>query len=414
MNVKHPHVVPAKSVVDSISRRGFITASGVMAVATTLSSTAWGAASKRYRVAVIGHTGRGNYGHGLDTVWLELPTTKIVAVADADEKGRREAVKRLGNVRGFSDYRRMLDEIKPELVSIGPRWIDQRRDMVVAAAERGVRGIYLEKPMCRNLIEADQIVAACEKYKVKLAIGTQTRYSPKVPIIEEMIRDGMLGRIVEFRARGKDDHRGGGEDLWVLGTHMLDLMRHFGGDAQWCFASVYDRGQPVTARHVKPGNEGIGPLAGDEIHATYRLSGGATGYWDSVRDAQSRPTRFGIRIHGTKGVVELYDTGLLPYARFLPESNWSAGRTGKDWIPISSAGIGQPEPLEKGGLHEGNVAAVQDLISAMETDRQPIANVYEARKTVEMIAAVFESHRVGRPVTLPLQNRQNPLTMLGR
>ena len=45
---------------------------------------------KLYRVAVIGRTGKGNYGHGLDTVWLNQERAEIVAVADEeDEKGRR-------------------------------------------------------------------------------------------------------------------------------------------------------------------------------------------------------------------------------------------------------------------------------------------------------------------------------------
>ena len=37
-------------------------------------------------MGVIGHTGRGNYGHGLDTVWQKLPDTEIEAVADAHVK----------------------------------------------------------------------------------------------------------------------------------------------------------------------------------------------------------------------------------------------------------------------------------------------------------------------------------------
>jgi hypothetical protein len=34
-----------------------------------------------YRVAVIGRTGRGNYGHGLDVVWRQVDNVQIVAVA---------------------------------------------------------------------------------------------------------------------------------------------------------------------------------------------------------------------------------------------------------------------------------------------------------------------------------------------
>ena len=392
-------------------RREFLATATLATVAAT-GRYSRGAEARTYRAAVIGHTGRGNYGHGMDRVWMDVPRTELVAVADANEKGLQETVKRLGDVKGYADYRRMLDEVKPDLVAIGPRWLDQHKDMVVAAAESGVRGIYLEKPMCRDLLEADSIVVACEQHHVKLAIATQTRYSPKLKQIRDMIRGGKLGRLLEIRARGKDDRRGGGEDLWVLGTHTLDLMRHFGGDARWCFATVHQNGRPVSKEDVGQGNEGIGPLAGDEIHATYRLSGGATGFFDSLRDARGTPSRFGIRLYGEEGVIELYDTGFMPFVRFLPESSWAAGRTGKDWIPISSAGVGKPEPLPAGGLHEGNVAAVKDLIQSIEEDTQPEANVYEARKTVEMIAAVFESHRVGRPVELPLKNRKNPLTLL--
>ena len=50
---------------------------------------------KTYRVGVIGHTGRGNFGHGLDKVWLKIPATEIVAVADADQNGLSRAQKAL-------------------------------------------------------------------------------------------------------------------------------------------------------------------------------------------------------------------------------------------------------------------------------------------------------------------------------
>ena len=74
--------------------------------------------------------------------------------------------------------------------------------------------------------------------------------------------------------------------------------------------------------------------------------------------------------------------------------------------------MGKPEPLNDGGLHPGNVAAVRDLVRAVKENRPPVSNIYEARWATEMIVAVFESHRQGRPVTFPLENRKNPLTML--
>jgi predicted dehydrogenase len=401
-----------KTAKQVIQRRRFLAGSG----ATLLAANAVRAAEPspaKYRVAVIGHTGRGNYGHGLDRVWSELPETQVVAVADADPKGLASAVNRLGSVKGFADYRAMLGEIKPDLVAVAPRWLDQHRDMVVAAAEAGVRGIYLEKPMCRSLAEADEMVDACENHGTKLAIAFQTRYSQKLPVVEKLLADGALGDVLEVRARGKEDRRGGGEDLWVLGTHMFNLMHHFAGAPQWCSGTVYRDGHPVTAADVREGPEGIGPLAGDSVHAMYRLESGATAYFDSTRNGGGSPTRFGLQIFGSKGILQMFNTGHIPDVYFLPDSSWSPGRSGVDWIPVTSAGVGEPEPLPNGGLHGGNILAVRDLIACVEDDRQPLTSIYAARTATEMIVSVFESHRLGKRVDFPLANRENPLTMLG-
>ena len=44
-----------------------------------------------YRAAVIGHTGKGNYGHQLDEACVGLPGVEVVAIADPDEAGRAKA-----------------------------------------------------------------------------------------------------------------------------------------------------------------------------------------------------------------------------------------------------------------------------------------------------------------------------------
>jgi predicted dehydrogenase len=362
----------------------------------------------RYRVAVIGHTGRGNYGHGLDTVWNELPQCELVAVADADEKGLAQAVQRLQVPRGYRNYLEMLDRERPDIVSIAPRWLDQHHDMVRASAERGVH-VYMEKPMCRTLEEADAMVAACERHRIKFAIAHQTRYSPKLHVIREMIGDGMIGDLLELRGRGKEDARGGGEDLWVLGSHVMNLIHHFGGEPEWCFAQVTQNGHAISPEDVQEGKEGIGPLAGDSVQAMYGLASGATAFFGSRRQATGN--RFGLQIYGSRGVIEIL-TGHLPPAFYLADPAWSPGRSEANWVPISSAGPGRAEPLRDGGLGAGNVLACQDLLAAIENDRLPECNIYEARMTVEMIAAVFESQRQATRVAIPLAERRNPLALM--
>lgn len=158
--------------------------------------------AKTYRVAVIGRTGKGNYGHGLDTVWLTTPNVEIVAVADEDEKGRAAAAQRLKAKSAYADYRQMLAKEKPQIVSVAPRWLDCHRDMVAACAEAGAH-VFLEKPMCRNLTEADEMVAACERHHVKLAMAHQTRYSPRLQRVRELIGEGRLGDLLELRGRAR-------------------------------------------------------------------------------------------------------------------------------------------------------------------------------------------------------------------
>ena len=366
-----------------------------------------GAPVKKYRVGVIGSTGRGDYGHGLDEVWRDVPSAEVVAVADDNKMGLAAATKKLGVPAGYADYRKMLDEAKPEIVAIGLRWLDRHQEMIVAAAERGIH-IFVEKPLCRTPAEADAIVAACERTHAKLVIAYQSRYSPKLAVVRQLIADGKIGGVLEYRGRGKEDARGGAEDLWVLGSHIVDLIRALSGDATSCFASVAAGGKPITKADVVDGNEGLGPLAGDSIAAMYTMADGTRAYFASQRNAAGRPSRFGVQIFGTHGIIDMA-TNYLPNVKLLPDAGWSPGRTKRTWQDVSSAGLGKPEPIKQGHPHWGNVAAAKDLIASIEENRQPAASVYNARAAVEMVLAVFASARQGTAVALPLKNRQHPL-----
>ena len=343
-------------------------------------------------------------------VWKAIDNVEIVAVADENEKGRAAAAQRLGGCRAYADYRQMLAKERPQIVGVADRWLDGHRDMVIVCANWGA-SILLEKPMCRTLSEADEMIRTCETHHVKLAIAHQTRYSPRLRVISNLIAEGRLGDLVELRGRGKEDSRGGGQDLMVLGTHIMDLMRFLAGDARWCHARVLQGGKPVTKADVREGGEGAGPIAGDSIHATYGFGHGVVGTFGTLKARHDVGSRFGLQVFGTKGVVQL-TTGSLPAAYFLDDPSWFPGRSRKAWQEISSAGVGQPEPLRDGGLSQGNVWIAKDLIEAIEKDRQPLGNMYDGRAALEMILAVYESHRTRGPVELPLRIRQHPLSLL--
>lgn len=370
-------------------------------------------ANKTYRVGIIGHSGRGDYGHDVDLAFTKVPNIEIAAVADADAAGRAAAARRTGAKKSYASYRDMLSQERLDIVGICPRWIDQHHAMLMAAAEAGCH-IYMEKPFCRTLAECDEVITQLEMRHLKLGIAHISQYSPVLDTVLSIIQAGEIGELLELRGRGKEDRRGGGEDLWVLGAHIFGLMRSVaGGNAIACTARVDQSGHRIKAADVQNGAEGIGLLAGDSIQASYEFANGLFGHFASRRNMAGQPTRFALQVFGSKGIIET-ESGYMAPAHILRDSSWSPGRSGKSWEPISSAGIGRPEPRSDGTYQGGHVAAITDLIESIEQQRPTRCSAEDSRSIIEMIAAVFESERLGGPVSLPLTTRINPLTLLKR
>lgn len=399
----------APGAESSVNRRQFLSTAAAAAATAFSSEVMLAAPEKKWRVGVIGHTGRGNYGHGLDTVWLSLPETEIVGLADADEKGRELTRMKLGMVRGFADYHEMIKQVRPDIVAVSPRHIDQHRDMVLAAVEGGARGIYCEKPFCRTPHEADEIVEACNRSGTRLAIAHRNLYHPALPVTTSAVNEGAIGKLLEIRCRGKEDRRGGARDLWVLGTHLLDLVHHFAGNAIACSAVLLAGTRPVTAKDVIAGAEGIGPIAGDRLHARYEMENGIPVYFDSIRNAGVDAANFGLQLIGTEGLIDLR-IDIEPLAHFVPGNPFHPTAKPRPWIPISSAGVGKPEPIGNiKKLVAKHILPTRDLLASITEDRPPLSSAEDGRAIVEMIHATFASHvKNGERVRLPLASREHP------
>ena len=365
-----------------------------------------------YRAAVIGRTGRGDYGHGLDVALLDQPRLTVVAVADENPAGRAAAAKRLGVEQAYEDYRTMLDREKPQFVVIGPRWVDAHKEMILACAERGIH-MFCEKPMARDVAECDAIVTACERSHVKLAMAFQTRYGPRYERAKELIAAGAIGEVLELRGRGKEDRRGGAEDLLVLGPHVMDVYRDLLGAPAWCFARVTENGQPITKASVHPGAEGLGPLAGDRIEAMFGFA--RTSAVAHFATARPKDGINGRRTPCTSSARRASSSSASAGSRATSCSPTRPGPTplAPRWTPITSAGLGKPETLKDSGMVPANRLIVADLIHAVESDTQPRASVYDGRGALEMLLACQASNAQSKPVALPLVERtRHPLETL--
>ncbi|MGE0609115.1 MAG: Gfo/Idh/MocA family protein [Pirellulales bacterium] len=367
---------------------------------------------RTFRVAAIGSTQHGGYGHGLDTAYVGLENTEYVAVADDDPAGLEAAIKRLGAARGYASYQQMLDSEKLDVVSIGPRHVTDRVAMVSAAAARGIH-LFCEKPLAGSLADADAMLLACQQAGVKMAVAHQFRAMPPLRKIHADIRGGKFGRLLRMRARPKDDHRGGGEELAVHGTHLFDLMVWFAGPPRWVSGDILAGGRPATLHDTRQGTEPVGPIAGDSLSGAYGFDDGVRGYFDSTanlyRDGQSP---YGLLLECERALLHIRGRGevyVYPAAALVPENpelTWE--RTWiEDWHfhPDHT-----PRPLND-YLHRGNQSIVRSLYRAIQENLLPLTPAADARWALEMIQGVYASHlQQGFRLPLPLADRQHPLS----
>ena len=360
------------------------------------------------RAGVIGATGRGNYGHGLGETFTALDRTRVAAVADADAVGGAAAAKRLGTDKHYLDYREMLDRERLDLVAVTPRWTDQRRAMVVAAAEAGVKGIYCEKPFAPTLADADAMIDACERHGVRIVVAHRRGAVPELRV-KELVDAGEIGDVQVMRGHGKGDHRAGSLDLMILGTHILDGMRYVAGsDVAWAHGHVTQDGRPVTRNDVHQGDEGVGLLAGNRVAAYYVFENGITAHYESFQGYPAEPNdhnrHLGFEVYGTKGILSIRNSpaGELYLHR---HDLWIPDTDTRSWERIRF-----PE-WEQGNVGSAsNSIIVEELLAAIDEDREirRVSSGADSRAALEMIMAVHESNRLGARVTFPLANRDNP------
>ncbi len=353
---------------------------------------------KIYRAAAIGHTGAGNYGHGLHTAYNNIENVEFVAISDPDETGRAKAVEESGAKRSYADYREMLEKETLDIVSVCPRWVTEHLDMVTACLEAGC-SVYCEKPMTGSLAEGDKIVETAKEKGLKVAVAHQAVYLPATHTIRQMLNDGNIGKIQAIYASGKQDRRGGGEDMIVLGTHLFNMMRFFVGDVDWMQSHVTIEGKEVTyGDHHEP-TEPVGSVAGDCINSYFAFKSGVSGFFQSRRD-QGGAGRYGMEIVGSEGTFSLRgDVAnrlmVYPYPVIVPSN------ADQNWEAID---------LDDTPFFKGNELAILDLMDAIENDRKPISAAEDAVAALEMILGAYESQLTGKRVPFPIANREHPFS----
>ncbi len=186
----------------SITRRTFIqtAASGAAVASLPLAAVARSirGVNQDIRVGVVGLNGRG--GSHING-FRRLEGVRVVALCDVDRSILARNVERFDrreeSVKGYVDFRRMLDDDEIDAVSIATpnHWHSL---MGIWACQAGV-DVYVEKPVSHNIWEGRQLVRAAEKHDRIVQCGTQCRSNPGLMDAIAYARDGHLGEILVSR-----------------------------------------------------------------------------------------------------------------------------------------------------------------------------------------------------------------------
>ncbi len=166
----------------------------------------------------------------------DMEDVEMVAMADISKPGMEAKAQQFGIDGIYTDYHKMLAEVKPDVVSVcTPN--GAHAEASIAASTAGAH-VLVEKPMAMNATEAKKMISVATKKRRKLVIGFQYRYDPKTTFIKEAVDSGRMGKVVYARIQalrrrgipnwgvfGRKDLQGGGP-LIDIGVHALE-MTHF-------------------------------------------------------------------------------------------------------------------------------------------------------------------------------------------
>jgi predicted dehydrogenase len=344
-----------------------------------------------HRAAIIG-CGRMSRGHARAYKELGIP---IVAGADIVQEALDRACEDYGAEQAFTDYRELLDEVQPELVSIVTAE-GLHCEMVVAAAEAGVKGIVCEKPMAMNLGEARQMVAACRASGSVLTISHQRQYNSQYARARELIAEGAIGAVRFAEAYGM------AESIHTDGTHTIHMLLSLLGESSPSYLIAQIDGNSdyryFGHRCDHGGNAFLGFESGVYAHLTWGLhtfdpKTRLHPFWDF-----SRHFYHAFVVHGETGRIEV-DGDIFSRDRDAPAP---------EIVRIVRGGEVENVEYEWPMAKSPIALEIEDLLRSVETGAPHPLSGENGYAVTEVIMGIYESSRRRGVVHMPVEVEDNP------
>ena len=246
--------------------------------------------------------------------FFDLPATvRMKTICGRNRAAVSKAAAKFGWENAQTDWRRVIEDRKIDIVDIcTPN--DSHCEIATAAAKAG-KAILCEKPLARNVAEAEKMVAAVKKALVVNMVCHNYRRIPAIALAKQMIERGEIGeRIFHFRARYAQDWIvdpkfplvwrlqsgvAGSGALGDIGSHIVDLARYLVGEfKEVCAATqTFVKQRPLETNRRAKGKVTVD----DAVTMIGRFQNGALASLEATRFAPGRKNSITLEINGSGG-----------------------------------------------------------------------------------------------------------------
>ncbi len=368
--------------------------------------------NKEIRIGLVGTGLMGRtHSNGYNRIRDFFPDLKFRPVLKAACARREDKVKAFAEQWGYesyeTDWKKLVAREDIDAIDIcTPN--DSHAEIAIAAAAAG-KMILCEKPLARNLAEAQKMVDAIEKAGVVNTVWYNYRRVPAVTLAKQIVDSGKLGKIFHYRSNFLQDWTissdlpQGGDALWRIDVDAAgsgvtgDLLAHCIDTAMWINGKITDV-SAVTETFVK---ERVHQATGkvqkvgidDACIFHCHFANGSLGLFESTRYARGHKALYTFEINGEHASIrwDLHDMNRLEYFDHSDDSIVRGWRsilvTDSDqpymkrwWIPGTSIGY------EHSFVHQ-----VADFLQSLEEGKPCSPTFRDALQTQKVCEAVLKS-----------------------
>ncbi|MDR1802245.1 MAG: Gfo/Idh/MocA family oxidoreductase [Treponema sp.] len=295
--------------------------------------------------------------------------------------------------RCYTDYKQMLSEIKPDIVTIATE-SGKHPGITIDCLNAGAN-VICEKPMALSTKDADAMISASKNAGKKLAVCFQNRYNAPIQRLRNAVEAGRFGRIqhgmiqirwyrnsayyAEADWRGTWEQDGGA--LMNQCIHGIDLL-------QWMMGEDPVRVHAQTRRFIHP------IQAEDFGAAIVEFKSGAVGIIEGSVCVYPKNVNETLSIFGEKGTAVIGGLAVNKIETWRLADAATEGDTEDKVL--------NPEEKDPPTVYGfGHSALFRDFVLALEQNREPLISGEAGRKALELILAIYQSQKTGKAVDLP-------------